>query len=92
MGWGTKNPSKRSKHCNSCRLAAEHEATHERGRRLEAWWAEGLSYPEISQKLGWGSGDIGVELDRFRGLGFHLPYRYTTGKRKGSKFPDQVPS
>jgi hypothetical protein len=65
------------------------EDREKRGSELEAWWAEGLSMKAIETKLGWDGGNLGVELDRFRALGYSLPYRRIPSK---PKFPEQVSS
>jgi transposase len=59
-------------------------------RQLERLWAEGKTYPEIQEEMGWTRDYLAVTMDRARDMGYHLPYRYTKGKRGGSKFPEQV--
>jgi hypothetical protein len=59
-------------------------------KQIMSWWAEGLTMPEICELLGISKTQLAVDMVRMRELGYDLPYRYTTGKRAGTKHPDQV--
>lgn len=54
-----------------------------RGRQIVGWWAEGLSYRQIGERLGWSRQQAGREVSHLRELGYDLPYRYRMkdGKR-----------
>lgn len=90
MGAGSRCPSARPERCTVCDNARRVERVGLRGREIEAWWAEGLTMSEIAEKLGWTVNHLCSEFVRLRKKGFHLPYRYTEGRRAGSKFPEQV--
>lgn len=76
--------------CQTCRSNNPHlhGTMIEQGRLVEKWWAEGLLMPEICARLGKSKGWLGGMMDKWRALGFDLPYRYG-GDRK---FKDQVVS
>jgi hypothetical protein len=76
--------------CRTCYELRRAEVVDERARRIVEWWAEGLTLKEIATKLGWTLGHIAQEFDRLREKGYDLPYRYRTGVRNATKFPDQV--
>lgn len=76
--------------CLDCWWVAQAAELEPRYKQIEAWWAEGLTYPEICAHLGWSENHLGVEIHRMRAAGRNLPYRYKTGKRAGRRFPDQV--
>lgn len=62
--------------CRACDEAGRRAVADERGRRIQRWWAEGLSTAEIAVRLGWSKNHLSAELDRLRRRGFDLPYRY----------------
>jgi transposase len=74
--------------CRGCRS----EDAEQRRRQIEAWWAEGLAMPGIADRLGVTVGCLARDIDELRAKGYNLPYRYKSGKRKGSKFPEQITS
>lgn len=82
-------PASQGKECRKCMDARRAARRDQRGTEIEQWWAEGLSMAAIESKLGWVGGNLGVELDRFRALGFWLPYRRIPSR---PKFREQVPS
>lgn len=57
--------------CAECRS----EDVHRRALQIEEWWAEGLTCPEIMQRLGWSKGHISIEINRLRNCGYNPPYR-----------------
>lgn len=87
--WSSRRGSTR---CYPCYSAEELARTAERGHHIEGWWAEGLTLKEIADRLDWTVNHLFQEVHRLRAKGFDLPYRYTEGKRAGSKFSQQVPA
>jgi hypothetical protein len=56
-----------------------------RRERVVGWWAEGLTYQQIANRLGWTINHVQVEIVWMREAGFDLPYRravYPNGKPK----------
>jgi transcriptional regulator with XRE-family HTH domain len=72
--------------CRACRSAE----AHERALRVEAWWNEGQSMGFIASEMGWTASHLSRMMVHYREQGYNLPYRYTTGKRAGRKYPEQV--
>lgn len=69
--------------CISC-----HEDRRDaRARKIEKWWEEGLTGPEICTRLGWTKEHLAVEMHRMREMGYSLPYRYRLSE---PRFPEQV--
>lgn len=68
--------------CWDCYLAAERRRVDERARLIVAWWHDGLSLKEIARRLDWSVNHLGEELDRLRGRGYDLPYRYRLSSPK----------
>ena len=63
--------------CADCRGPSDE--TMVVGALVERWWAEGVELKEIAQRLGRTIGSVGGMMDRWRGLGFDLPYRRSRG-------------
>jgi transposase len=78
---GRSNKPERCKDCWAWREAGRVDA---RARKIEGWWAGGLTLREIADRLGWTKGHISHEIHRLREKGYSLPYR------AGAKFPEQV--
>jgi hypothetical protein len=85
-GAGSAKPSKTPAICASC----IHDEYDRKARCVERLWNEGKTYPEIASEMGWSKGHLAREMDRYREDGYDLPYRYKTGKRNATKFPEQV--
>lgn len=91
MAGGSAWPSRDMEVCRSCDNARRVDEGHERHRLVERLWNEGASQEEIREVLGWRVGSAtSVAIYEARAAGYHLPYRYTTGRRAGRKFPEQV--
>jgi transposase len=89
MREGSRSPSHRSKSCRDCEHHRRRQPYLERGKQIEGWWNEGLTYPQLQARLGWTKSRLAVEIHRLRRDGFDLPYRRQHHKHK-PKFPDQV--
>lgn len=65
--------------CSSCRF----DNRDRRARKIERWWAEGLSIREIADRLAWSEGSLSREMGHLRRMDYDLPYRYRVkgGKR-----------
>ena len=78
--------SERSTLCEECR----HDQADALAREVEKWWAEGATFPEIQERLGWAKGTLSGALDRWREQGYSFPYRYKPGRRNATKYSEQV--
>lgn len=76
--------------CGDCRRADQAAAARARRERIAAMWNDGWLIRAIADALDSTPGSIHVEIAAMRADGWHLPYRYTTGKRAGRKFPEQA--
>lgn len=91
MRTGSGAPSKRPDRCRACDRLLRAEAAGETYDLIESLWRHGATSGDIAQALGLGpNSDPSSYINAARSAGRHLPYRYTTGKRAGSKFPEQV--
>lgn len=76
--------TRQAQRCTACDRAAKAASRDERCRRIEAWWAEGVSMLAISARLGWAKNTLAGEMDWMRHHGYSLPHRY---RSYGSKRP-----
>ena len=82
--------SSRSRLCASCRRSEEAQRLDSRARKIEAWWAEGLTQAQIAGRLGWTRNHVQVEMVRLREKGYELPYRRAVHPGGAPKHPEQV--
>jgi hypothetical protein len=75
---------KQSDRCRECQRAAWKRERHERFRRLEVLWAEGLPIADIAERFGTTANALGVEMHRARAEGFNLPLRKAHTPREGN--------
>lgn len=72
--------------CGECRTAALKAVTRERAEQIAEWWAEGLTWTEIRQRLGWSANRMSREMGRMRqywpGL---IPHRYSEERRRNQR-------
>jgi len=73
---GATGKRRRVRLCWPCWVAQRREPVHARAERIVAWWTEGLTYPEIGERLGWSKDHVSVEMHRLRAKGYDLPFRY----------------
>jgi hypothetical protein len=76
-----------NRRCRECHLEKLYLDHRWRDKLIEEWWNEGLSMPEICDRLGWSVGHFAMEMNRLREAGYNLPYRY---RLSDPRHPEQV--
>lgn len=87
---GRKDAQHKRDRCFDCFTMMRRTEVDDRARRIEKWWAEGLKMKQIGARLGWTENHVHDEIDRLRGKGYDIPYRYKPGKRNATAHPEQV--
>lgn len=87
LGAGSAYPSNPALRCHPCSASLVAKRVDDRARKIEEWWAEGLTVKQIGARLAWSTNRVGVELHKLRERGHNLPYRRVPSE---PAFPEQV--